>query len=365
MSDNQILNNRYHLQSVLGSGGMAVVYRAQDSLLERTVAIKVLRKTFSGDPAFRERFRQEAKAAASLSHPNIVTVHDFGLDADQLFIVMENVPGTDLKSIMQKRGSLTIAESMALILQACAGIGFAHRTGLIHCDVKPQNILVTQDWRVKVVDFGIARALTSIQPDERHEIVWGSPQYYSPEQAAGEPPSPASDVYSLGVVLFEMLTGKLPFSATSSEELGRMHRETLAPSPRRLNPNIPPQLEEIVLSALAKQPAARFSTAEEFGNVLSSFNSLSPDALPAFINPATAQVETLYFSLDQPAQAAQPPVSYTPVVNAARGASSTPPVPGSIGIDWITWLLALITIIFAGGLIPFWLWVFYQLNPPF
>src|SRR5690606_34479668 len=170
---------------------------------------------------FRDRFRQEAKAAANLSHPHIVTVHDFGLDAGQLYIIMEFVPGTDLKTIIQRKGRFTPQEMIDLIVQACAGIGYAHRAGLVHCDVKPQNMLVTPDDRLKVVDFGIARALASIHPDEKSEVVWGSPQYFSPEQAAGAAPSPASDVYSLGVVMYEMLAGQLPFTAPTPEELAR------------------------------------------------------------------------------------------------------------------------------------------------
>ncbi len=270
-----ILNNRYQLGDRLGLGGMAMVYRAQDLMLERTVAIKLLRADFSKDPDFRERFRQEAKAAANLSHPNIATVHDFGLDRGQLFIVMEHVPGTDLKSMIHQRSRFPLEEALALIIQACAGIGYAHRAGLVHCDVKPQNMLVTPDQRLKVVDFGIARALASIQPDEQAEVVWGSPQYFSPEQASGHPPSPASDVYSLGVVLFEMLTGQLPFIASNPEELARMHRETPPPSPRKLNPEIPPALEQVLLKVLSKEPASRYRTADQLGRVLVSFTHTS------------------------------------------------------------------------------------------
>jgi serine/threonine protein kinase len=188
MNEKILLNNRYQLDERQGSGGMAMVYRAQDLMLERTVAIKLLRADFSKDPDFRERFRQEAKAAANLSHPNIVTVHDFGLDSGRFFIVMEFVPGTDLKTIIQQRGRFPIEETIALMVQACAGIGYAHRAGLVHCDVKPQNMLVTPDKRLKVVDFGIARALTTIAPEEQADIVWGSPQYFSPEQASGNAP---------------------------------------------------------------------------------------------------------------------------------------------------------------------------------
>src|SRR5512143_1793006 len=244
MQETRLLNNRYELLETLGKGGMAVVYRARDRMLERSVAVKVLREDYTKDPTFLDRFRQEAKAAANLSHPNIVTVHDFGLDRGQLFIVMEYVPGKDLKTLLRQRGRFSLEEAIPLMVQACAGIGYAHRAGLIHCDIKPHNILVTPDRRLKVGDFGIARALASIRPDEKVNVVWGSPQYFSPEQAAGGAPSPASDVYSLGVVMYEMLTGQLPFTASTPEELARMHREVPPPSPRKLNPALPIPLEQ-------------------------------------------------------------------------------------------------------------------------
>ena len=203
-------------------------------MLERPVAIKILRQDYSTNESFRERFRLEARAAANLSHPNIVTVHDFGLDEEHLYLVMEYVPGTDLKTIIRERGRLPIPEAVNIIVQAAAGIGYAHRAGLIHCDVKPHNMLVTPDHRVKVTDFGIARAMASIEPDEKHDVVWGSPLYFSPEQAAGLAPSPASDVYSLGVVLYELVTGRLPFNHTDPSELARLHREVPPVPPSRL-----------------------------------------------------------------------------------------------------------------------------------
>jgi serine/threonine protein kinase len=219
MNEGTLLNNRYQLLERLGSGGMSDVFRARDLMLERSVAIKVLHENYSNDNAFQQRFRQEARAAANLSHPNIVTVHDFGLDQGLLFLVMEHIPGKDLKTLLRQRGRYSVEEAIPLIVQACAGIGYAHRAGLVHCDIKPYNMIVTPDGRLKVTDFGIARALSTIMPDERADVVWGSPQYFSPEQATGEAPSPASDVYSLGIVLYEVLTGALPFTAPTSEEL--------------------------------------------------------------------------------------------------------------------------------------------------
>ena len=263
-----LLNDRYQLQDTLGTGGMAVVYKAKDLMLERHVAVKVLREDFSKDPAFRERFRQEARAAANLSHPNIVTVHDFGLDQGHLFIVMEYMPGTDLKTLTKQKERFSVSEALELMIQACGGVGYAHRAGLVHCDVKPHNMLVTPEGRLKVTDFGIARALSTISPDERSDVVWGSPHYFSPEQASGRPPSPSSDVYSLGIILYEMITGRLPFIASDSAELARMHREDKPVAPRYYNNSIPSSLEEIILKVLSKEPSSRYRTADQMGRLL-------------------------------------------------------------------------------------------------
>ena len=353
MGETVILNNRYQLEERQATGGMATIYRAVDLMLERTVAIKILRADLSNDPEFRERFRQEAKAAANLSHPNIVTVHDFGLDQGQLFLVMEYVPGTDLKAIFKNRGPLSVTEAMSLIIQACQGIGYAHRAGIVHCDVKPQNMLVTPEQILKVVDFGIARAFTSISPDEKSAVVWGSPQYFSPEQASGAPPSPASDVYSLGIVLFEAVTGQLPFNGATPEELSRQHRELPPPSPSKLNPEITPALEQVILKVLAKEPSGRFRSANQMGQVL--INIMQQ---PAAINGATSQNVLLSSDyMQDPSQLTSNQIN----AEIPEQSYSSP----LAGIDWITWLLVLITMIALGGLIPFWLWVYTVLNPPF
>lgn len=355
MPEATTLNNRYRLDEILGTGGMAIVYRASDMMLERTVAIKLLRQDFSRDPAFRENFRQEAKAAANLSHPNIVTVHDFGLDAGRLFIVMEYVPGTDLKSLLKQSGRLSVEETLDLLIQACAGVGYAHRAGLVHCDIKPQNMLITPEKRLKVVDFGIARALASILPEEKAEIVWGSPQYFSPEQAAGAAPSPASDVYSLGVIMYEALTGRLPFVADSGTELARMHREVMPTAPRAINPSIPPSLEQILFKVLAKEPASRYRTADQLGRVLETFRQqkivqvdqhtgVTPVAQPAYIPPTFIQT----------AQSAPP----------ARQVEPVRPRINPLKVDWVTIALGLLALIAVGGLIPFFLWVYFTYNPP-
>jgi serine/threonine protein kinase len=360
-----ILNNRYRLEERQATGGMATVYRATDLMLERPVAIKVLRKDLSSDPEFRERFRQEAKAAANLS-----------LDSDQLFIVMEYVPGTDIKSILKNRRRLPIDEALSLITQACSGIGYAHRAGIVHCDIKPQNMLVTPDQHLKVVDFGIARALASIPADEKSEVVWGSPQYFSPEQASGAPPSPASDVYSLGVVLFEMITGQLPFNGATPAELARQHQEAPPPTPSKLNPGISPALEQIILKVLSKEPSARYRTADQMGRVLLTLMqqpaNLSGQPISQTFSPAEMlPVQQYPVSEDMRKQAALtypttvPPVLETGPAEPASSRESKPSRRQSpLEIDWATWLLVLLALVALGGLIPFWLWVYALLNPP-
>jgi serine/threonine protein kinase len=382
MADTTILNNRYRLEERLGSGGMAMVYRARDLTLERTVAVKLLRKNLSENSEFRSRFHQEAKAAANLSHPNIVTVHDFGIYASQLFIVMEYVPGSDLKTLLQQRRPFELVEAIDLIAQACAGLGYAHRAGLVHCDVKPQNMLVTPDRRLKVVDFGIARLLASISPGERSEVVWGSPQYFSPEQAAGSAPSPASDVYSLGVILYEMLAGRLPFVASTPQELARQHREALPPSPRRYNPAIPIPLEQIMLKVLAKEPSARYRTADQLGRVLTNFVQQSQAVRSSYLAPgnqttlppSAALPPAAVHSGFTPLPASTPPEPSVTVLQGSANTTVHQATPELVvistqeyrtGSDYLTWLLALAAFVALVGLIPFWLWVMSVLYPPF
>lgn len=331
----QLLKNRYQLEKRLGQGGMAAVFLAYDRMLQRRVAIKVLRRDFSQSTNFRNRFRQEALAAANLSHPNIVTVHDFGMEAGCLFIVMEYVRGTDLKYLIQHRGRFSPKEAIHLMVQACAGIGYAHRAGLVHCDVKSANMLVTPDRRLKVTDFGIARALASIKPDEQSAYVWGSPHYFSPEQASGYPPSPASDVYSLGIVLYEMLTAHLPFNGATSKDLARQHRKQQPRPPSEINPEIPPELEQVILKVLSKEPSARYRTADQLGRILLSISSTKDASLQAALPAA------------QPIQLTQQPTSQT----SAR--------PSLGGIDWLNVFLGLLALIAVAGLVPFWIWVYF------
>jgi eukaryotic-like serine/threonine-protein kinase len=272
MANNEtILNRRYRLVAQQGSGGMAVIYKAVDLELGRTVAIKILRPSLTVDPAFLTRFRNEARAVANLNHPNIVTVFDVGNEAQTHYMVMEFIDGQDLKRIIKTDGVLPVDRALKLAIQICAGIGFAHRAGLVHADVKPQNMLVTRGDVVKVTDFGIAQALSDTQPGEKVSVVWGSPHYFAPEQARGEHPTPASDVYSIGIVMFEMLTGRLPYVGTNQQELALAHIRERVPLVSEYNPSVPETLSQIVYKVMSKEPAARYRTADQLGHVLESY----------------------------------------------------------------------------------------------
>ena len=356
MEEGVLLNNRYQLLERIGTGGMSDVFRARDLMLERSVAIKILHEKYSDDKDFQDRFRMEARAAANLSHPNIVTVHDFGYDHDQLFIVMEHIPGKDLKTILRQRGRYPVEEAIPILVQACAGVGYAHRAGLVHCDIKPHNFIVTPDSRLKVTDFGIARALSTIMPDERADVVWGSPQYFSPEQATGEAPSPASDVYSLGIVLYETITGALPFNAPTSEELARLHLESYPIPPREYIPDIPPALEEIILKVLSKEPAARYRTADQLGRVLLRFGTQRESTPALNLTPETSST----YQEPEPQPAPPKPVFTLPEITLPEIEMPEIEIPE---IDWVTIGLSLMALLSVGGLVIFWIYIFILYNP--
>ncbi|QPC80961.1 serine/threonine protein kinase [Phototrophicus methaneseepsis] len=271
MTNETLLNGRYELQAQQGSGGMSVIYKALDRELQRTVAVKILRPSLTQDPSFLEKFRNEARSVANLSHPNIVTVHDVGSDGSAHYIVMEFVEGQDLKKIIKARGALPVDRVVDLAIQICGGIGYAHRSGLVHADVKPQNILVTSQDIVKVTDFGIAQALSDTQPQQRASVVWGSPHYFAPEQARGEQPTPAADVYAIGIVIFEMLTGRLPYIGANHQELALAHIRERVPMVTEFNPSVPESLAKIVYKVMSKEPAGRYRTADQLGHVLQSY----------------------------------------------------------------------------------------------
>ena len=258
----KMLDNRYEILDVIGVGGMAVVYKAYCHRLHRFVAIKVLKKDLASDAEFRRRFHEEAQAVAMLSHPNIVSVYDVSKGDDLDYIVMELIDGITLKQYMQKKdGRLNWRESLYFITQIVRALGHAHSRGIIHRDIKPQNIMVLRDGSVKVADFGIARIMSAAQNTMTQEAL-GSVHYISPEQARGDRPDARSDIYSSGVVLYEMLTGRLPFEGESAVSVAIQHLSSIPLAPREINPDIPEQLELICMKAMAPDLEHRYQSAD-------------------------------------------------------------------------------------------------------
>jgi len=264
-----VFNDRYQLNKKLGEGGLAEVYLARDLALGRMVAVKLLRPEYTRDPAFLVRFHREAQSAASLNSANVVSVYDFGQDHSRPYIVMEYVSGDDLRAVMDK-GLLTVPQVVDYVIQVCNAVGMAHRRGMVHGDLKPGNILISQENRAKVTDFGLARALGESAMDDG-ELVWGTPAYFAPEQAAGDRVMPATDVYAIGIILYEMLTGSVPFTGDSDQEVARKQLYELpAPISRRTN-RVSASLAAIVSKALAKSPAERYHSADQLKQALMQF----------------------------------------------------------------------------------------------
>lgn len=400
MPDNEvILNGRYRLLERAGSGGMATVYKAQDLMLRRLVAVKLLHDSLTDNEEFLQRFQREAHAAANLSHPNIVTVHDIGQDDHRHFIVMELVNGRTLKTlirefIQREDAPLPVSRALTLAIQICAGIGYAHRAGLVHCDVKPQNVLVTRDDRVKVADFGIARAMSEASLNTG-SLLWGTPHYFAPEQAAGEPATPASDVYAIGIILFEILTGRLPFEAETLPALAMKHLHEAPPLATTFNPAVPPQLEKIVSKVLSKEPSGRYRTAGQLERILRSYHESSQQDTGPIVpirsatsssadasrqTPLTSEGVTEVFErssgtrsresrlealMSQPSSGSEIsvadqdtplPFSTTrqPFYSATVRSSSS---DGLGQIDWTAMILGLIAVTAMLGLIPLWYFV--------
>lgn len=379
-----VLNGRYKLLDRIGSGGMSVVYRAQDLLLGRIVAVKVLHDTLTDDEDFARRFQREAYSAANLSHPNIVTVHDIGLEDNRYYMVMEYVDGRTLKQLIrlqnQQGHPMPISRALDLTIQVCAGLGYAHRANLAHCDVKSQNILVTRDDQVKVADFGIARAMSEATQHTVDDQIWGTPHYFSPEQAAGQPATPASDVYSIGVVLFELLTGRLPFTADTHTALALKHMHEPPPRPSDYNPAIPRALDEIVLKLLAKEPSARYRTADQVGRILSAYreSSLMDTAVVSLMDlspqtPLYEQATAIYPRATDPATAANDATagrtSGAPARQNPAWAVTPEYAPGPTEVvypvstaesqrDWVAVSLGILAVVALLGLIPLWYFVY-------
>ncbi len=265
-----VLGGRYRLVELLGQGGMATIYRATDAQLGREVAVKLLHAEYGRDPDFVARFKQEAQSAASLSHPNIVAVYDFGTDADGPYIVMELVDGEDVASLLRRNGPLPPRQAARLAAEVAHALDAAHTRGIVHRDVKPGNILVSADGRVKVADFGIARAWSDARLT-LPGVTLGSVHYLSPEQALGEQATGASDIYSLGIVLYELLTGRRPWEGDNAGAVAMARISAPPPLVSDVRPNVPPVLAEIDRRALSPDPAGRFPTAEAMAKALEAF----------------------------------------------------------------------------------------------
>ncbi|HYB02612.1 MAG TPA: protein kinase [Ktedonobacteraceae bacterium] len=286
----EVLEDRYELQSIIGSGGMASIYRARDLQLDRFVAVKVLHEVYSADPQFVKRFVREARTALSLKHPNIVRVYDFGQTDGQYFIAMELVQGIDLRSYLTWRKVLDVNRSIIIAHDIALGLGAAHRRGIVHRDVKPQNVLIGSDGSIKLTDFGIVSIYQGVDVERltTSGMTLGTVQYYAPEQAQGEIVTPAADVYSLGIVMYEMLTGNPPFNGDSAVVVAMQHIQDQPVPPGQFNPHIPAELENIILRCLEKDPGDRFSDGSKLARALEKFGdtkvgetpSVTPDSIP-------------------------------------------------------------------------------------
>ncbi|HEV8421359.1 MAG TPA: Stk1 family PASTA domain-containing Ser/Thr kinase [Actinomycetota bacterium] len=333
-TEHRILSNRYRVEDFLGQGGMARVHRGTDLVLDRTVAIKILAEHLTRDPQAVRRFRREAQAAAGLSHPGIVAVYDTGSDGTVHFIVMEYITGRTLADILDEGGALPSDRAIGIAGAVASALAHAHEKGIVHRDVKPGNIMLTPAGEVKVMDFGIARAVSSGTFTSTASVL-GTATYFAPEQARGEPVDARTDLYALGVVLYEMLTGRPPFTADSPVAVAYKHvREEPLP-PSRLNPGIGPALEAVVLMAMAKDRAARYQTAQELGRDLQRVEGSGVAATA----PATSSARTT-----QPV-----PVQGTAVLPPVTSPGALPPTHRPRKrTRWASWLVALGTVVAVG-----------------
>jgi serine/threonine protein kinase len=263
----ELFGDRYQLQDPIGRDGMTIIYRGRDLRADRVVAIKVLRDIYSTDAKFVARFQREAKAMSSLQHPNIVQFYDYGYIDDRYYIVMELIEGTDLCRYLHGRGVLDLRRSVIIAHDVALGLGAAHRRGIVHRSVKPQNILIGRDGSIKLTDFGIAFVVDAERLTDTGMTV-GTVQYFPPEQAQGEIVTPAADVYSLGIVMYETLTGRTPFDGDNPVAVAMQHIQDPPTPPRQLNPNILPALEEIILRCLEKVPEMRFRDGSQLARAL-------------------------------------------------------------------------------------------------
>jgi len=347
-AEGRVIAGRYELIALVGEGGMATLWRAMDEQLEREVAVKILRPQFGADPGFAARFRNEARIAGSLSHPNIVQVYDFGTDQDggDQYIVMQLVEGHDLSAVLRERDPLPIDEAVGIGAAVADALDAAHRHGLVHRDIKPGNILITPAGRTLVTDFGISRAITDASMTVTGTTI-GSVHYFSPEQAAGEEVGPPSDMYALGIVLYEMLSGRRPFQADSAAGVAlKRLNERPPPLSTGIRP-IPPQLEAVVMRSLERDPARRYATAADFARALREWPSEEEAATvvtPLPVAPLPAPPPPVVPPPLEPEPSSGPPFG-PPFVPAPAG--GPPPRKGQ---PWWIWLLAILAVLMLGAM---------------
>ena len=317
-------NDRYKITDRIGIGGMAEVYRAQDTVLGRVVAVKTMLPQYAADPNFTQRFRQEAAAAANLQSPYIVNVYDWGQDDGTYYIVMEFVRGSDLKTAIKERGAINQRKAAEIGAQVCQALNVAHSMDIIHRDIKPQNIMVQPDGNVKVMDFGIARAKNSVMTQT--SSVLGTAHYISPEQAQGKELTPTSDIYSLGIVLYEAITGKLPFDGPDAVSVAMKQVNDMPVVPSEINPDIDPDLEDIIMKALSKQPYDRFETANDMRHALNDYLAgRSVNIADTFGNAKTAVIAGAAAAVGAAGASAADYNDGTAVMPAVAGQGATRP----------------------------------------
>ncbi|RDW17884.1 Stk1 family PASTA domain-containing Ser/Thr kinase [Oceanobacillus chungangensis] len=323
MNKGHMLNDRYKIDKKIGGGGMANVFLARDTILDRDVAVKALRMEYANDQEFIARFDREAQSASSLSHPNIVNIFDVGGEDHVMYIVMEYVDGMTLKEYIQLHGSIEVSEALDIMRQLTSAIAHAHDNDIVHRDIKPQNILIDKFGQIKVTDFGIAVALSATSLTHTNSIL-GSVHYLSPEQARGGLATKKSDIYSIGIVLFELLTGKIPFSGQSPVSIALKHLQSNTPSVRRFNQDIPQSVENIVLKATAKDPFHRYQSIYEMEEALAT--ALDPDKLneEMYEPPVEAGDETKAIPIITDHQIANNPEQHT-IVHQTNGATKNYP----------------------------------------